>query len=313
MGKKGIKVIGNVVSVLSIIFVIYRLYNLEIDYSILYSAKKIGILCILSILYSFNLLINPISWRYIIFSITGKMINLRNTEYVYCKSNLLKYLPGNVFQYIGRNAIAVKERISHLDVAISTCIDIGCNLTGVFFVALLCYGYGLVLWFQQQNFEFFHKAIGLGILILGILGVALGVTNHVHPHMLKNLLKKIKTILSLKNIFIYICCVGAYSLMALYTSELFVLVLNQILNVSITVELWRLLIGTYLISWIVGFITPGAPGGIGVREFAVMLLLKESPFMETVLLGMVIYRLVTIIGDVLAFIWSKLIVSVKLR
>ena len=60
-------------------------------------------------------------------------------------------------------------------------------------------------------------------------------------------------------------------------------------------------LGAYLFSWIIGFITPGSPGGIGVRE-AVMMLICSSFMDDSVIMSYVIMmRFISICADVVAF------------
>lgn len=309
MKKKDLKILGNIISIAAIIGVLYKICRLNVDYSALYNKKNLIILIVLAFLYSLNLLVNPIIWRQIIYSLTEKKVNLNVVEYIYCRSNLLKYLPGNVFQYIGRNAIAIKEDLSHVDVALSTCIDIICNLLGVFGFAIICYSHGLLLWLQEWGKEECLKIIFVGIVGVLLISIILLIGKYIFPLWFDCLVNRLKRILTFQNLLIYLGCIIAYFAMAGYTSEIYILVMQILLKVEIYRELWLLLSGVYLFSWIVGFITPGAPGGIGVREFVVMLFLNNSPLLNNALLGMVIYRLVTIIGDVLAFLWGWLILS----
>ena len=58
---------------------------------------------------------------------------------VFTRSNLYKYVPGNVFQYVGRNKLAEDAQVSHVDVACATVLDVlGCVIsTGIISVILL--------------------------------------------------------------------------------------------------------------------------------------------------------------------------------
>lgn len=66
--------------------------------------------------------------------------------------------------------------------------------------------------------------------------------------------------------------------------------------------------GYYLVAWLVGLITPGAPGGIGVREFILIMLLSSSIPENNILLAVVTMRVITVMGDVIAYFvgaWVK--------
>jgi uncharacterized membrane protein YbhN (UPF0104 family) len=67
--------------------------------------------------------------------------------------------------------------------------------------------------------------------------------------------------------------------------------------------------GAYTVAWLAGFLTPGAPAGVGVREMILLLLLKglfsEADLLIAVLLG----RLITVAGDLWFFISTCFIPS----
>ena len=62
-----------------------------------------------------------------------------------------------------------------------------------------------------------------------------------------------------------------------------------------------LFLGTYLFSWVIGFITPGAPGGIGVREAVMVLTCSTFLDTNTIMLYAVTMRIISTFSDVLAF------------
>jgi uncharacterized membrane protein YbhN (UPF0104 family) len=86
---------------------------------------------------------------------------------------------------------------------------------------------------------------------------------------------------------------------SLLVGATFIVVIGQFATVDFSNAF--LLIGGCLASYFIGFITPGTPGGIGVREAAMLLLL--SPFFpsDIILLAAVIQRVIMIVGDVVAF------------
>jgi uncharacterized membrane protein YbhN (UPF0104 family) len=68
-------------------------------------------------------------------------------------------------------------------------------------------------------------------------------------------------------------------------------------------------IAVYVCAWALGFITPGAPGGIGVRESVMVAMLSGTINPQTVLVGALLFRLVTIGGEVLGFIFASTILN----
>lgn len=66
------------------------------------------------------------------------------------------------------------------------------------------------------------------------------------------------------------------------------------------------LCGAYVIAWFAGFVTPGAPAGVGVRELALLFLLKGYVAEADLLLAVVIGRMVTVVGDLSYFCAASL-------
>jgi hypothetical protein len=65
-------------------------------------------------------------------------------------------------------------------------------------------------------------------------------------------------------------------------------------------------IGAFASSWILGFIAPGAPAGLGVREAALTLWLEPVIGAPTSVLLIVLLRIATTLGDLGNFAWGSL-------
>jgi uncharacterized membrane protein YbhN (UPF0104 family) len=74
-----------------------------------------------------------------------------------------------------------------------------------------------------------------------------------------------------------------------------------------TKELFALT-GAFLFAWIIGFVTPGAPGGIGIRE-GVMLFVCGDQYADRIVLFVLVMRIASVFADVLAFLIGKIYAS----
>lgn len=295
MKTKFIKYIGSLLMVLSILFVVVRLRRLDINYRVIVQKNNIYILLFLSILYGIHIYLLSYSWSRLIKMITGKSISFLETAFVWNKSNMMKYIPGNVFQYIGRNEIAIIENLNHLDVALATIVDVLINLLGVFMVVLITYAQGIGVGIKLFLDNKYYVLIAGGIIfVVGVLLISF-------KKKLASFLERIKVVFVKKNIPIVCKLIIFYSFWAVYTGLIYICILYEIVGISLTLNNVSIIIGAYLMSWMIGFVMPGAPGGIGVREVAITLMLL--PYNEIdindILLAIVIYRLVNIIGDLL--------------
>ncbi|EIK95624.1 hypothetical protein PMM47T1_16098 [Pseudomonas sp. M47T1] len=73
-------------------------------------------------------------------------------------------------------------------------------------------------------------------------------------------------------------------------------------NEIIPMTLWPSIGGAYIIAWLAGLVTPGAPAGVGIREMVLLLLLKGTVQEADLLMATLLGRLVTVTGDLLFFL-----------
>jgi len=72
-------------------------------------------------------------------------------------------------------------------------------------------------------------------------------------------------------------------------------------------------VGLFVMSWAIGFVTPGAPAGLGVRE-AIMLMFLGGVLDQNILTtSAIVYRLFCIVGDVLALGLSRVYLKIRAR
>ncbi|RJP38308.1 MAG: hypothetical protein C4548_13300, partial [Desulfobacteraceae bacterium] len=62
------------------------------------------------------------------------------------------------------------------------------------------------------------------------------------------------------------------------------------------------LAGAYVLAWLAGFLTPGAPAGLGVRELVLASLLAGLASIPSILFTVLMSRAITAIGDLLFFV-----------
>lgn len=64
---------------------------------------------------------------------------------------------------------------------------------------------------------------------------------------------------------------------------------------------WPTVCGAYAAAWLAGFVTPGAPAGLGVRELVLVFLLDGHASEQDLLPTLVLSRAVTVLGDTIFF------------
>jgi hypothetical protein len=75
---------------------------------------------------------------------------------------------------------------------------------------------------------------------------------------------------------------------------------------------WFLILLAFSVSWILGFVTPGAPSGIGVREAVLLYMLSPLIGASHAFIVSILFRVVTISGDLVFWLilesrvrWAK--------
>jgi glycosyltransferase 2 family protein len=225
---------------------------------------------------------------------------------VYLKTNIAKYLPGNIWHHYGRIVAAKEARI-----------PAGVATLSVILEPLLMAVAALIIIIIFADKLLFSR-LNIWIQILKILSLII-VICLIHPLFLNtiiSLLQKFKIKKSSQPSVSTPIHIERYPLKPLM-GEFGFLVLRAIgfiLTIfalsPVSLNQVPLLLGTFSFAWLLGFVIPGAPGGIGVFEATAISLLQYH-FPAAVILGAVaLYRLISIfaeaIGATLAWCDEKL-------
>ncbi len=303
--KKRIKLIGNIITILAVFLIARRILLYDIQWGDLLSAKKLLTICGCAFAYAFLMILNHFPWMKLVGTFSGRTEELKsqrsNFIEVYVKSNLYKYIPGNVFQYVGRNELAVRLEVSHFQVAAATVSEVALTTTAAFLMALILVGpfasdYFLLNW---KTFAVII-AMGFSLLLVFLLIVRFskkpwveGIRQFFHE------LKKKNTVITL------IKCLGYYMFSHLFSGCIFLLTLQLCGSRTYSANEIKFILGASILSWVAGYLTPGSPGGIGIRELIVSTIIVGTGIVTTgvVTSASVIYRIITILGDLFAFLF----------
>ena len=215
---------------------------------------------------------------------------------VWGKANLAKYLPGNVMHFAGRQLLAARCGWPQAGTAAASLLEVG------FLVLLPALLAGLAL-ATTGDVALLGLSGWLGlVLVAAALGLTLALFGGRMARRLPPPLARLLARLTLPN-------PSAVLPAALYFSLFFIGMtlmtwwLYSTVSGTVEIAALPLLAGAFLASWLLGFVIPGAPGGIGVREgtFALLggLLLPGNESLVIVALAM---RVVTLAGEGLLFL-----------
>ncbi|MCI5845581.1 MAG: flippase-like domain-containing protein [Oscillospiraceae bacterium] len=294
--KKHFKQLGTLVTIIALFFVVWKMITMDIDYRAFATPQSICILLVSILLQALIFCYMTFPWLHLVRIFSGKKISGKQALPVYTKSNLMKYIPGNVFHYVARNQLAAESQISHVDVAMATIVDIGMSILAPFLISLILMQRHIRILLSIYR-NTFLTVLFLVIVLLCIVFILLRLKfwEQVKQYCRKyRLLLKRKTLVQLLMTFLLYLLQSLFHLVLYSIPLLFGLI-------SIPSEKIPQFLGAYLFSWIIGFITPGSPGGIGVREAVMMLICNSFIDNSAIMSYVVMMRFVSICADVVAF------------
>ncbi len=304
MKRKIINILGNIILIVCIGYLINAIYKQQIEWGKYIGDWKViaGIVVSLIILVG-SIFFNAHIYGEILNKICKKNIDVNELRDVYITSNIGKYLPGNIMHFVGRNMIGIKYKIEQKKIVIATFSELLLIVT-VSFLYVLVFGNKYIyttLFFIIDKYRNMLGLFQIGIIVISIAAIVL-IT--LYRKRIVNIIKKIDYGFLAK---IFIKEIGIFGL----ASITYAIVLLSIDNSNINYNQIVMLFIVYIIAWLVGFLLPGVPGGIGVREAILTLLLSSLIQRDIILISVVIHRCVTIIADFIAFLLLK--VTSKIR
>ena len=247
-----------------------------------------------SIIYGLSEFLLSFAWRRLLKICGHKDISTKVCNRIYGKSQIAKYIPGNVFHVVGRHILGSQAGIKNIVLAGATIYEI----LGLISVSLII-GFSGMIVFGLNNIYFslyqiiliLFSTIVLTSLITALAPYLMSLRGIVLPHRgLWN------TTLNISKVYVF------YFLFFLIAGLLLVIVVNLFTNININIT--TKLIVIFSIAWLSGFIIPGAPGGIGVREAVIIFFITPIIGEAQSIAVAVALRFITLFGDVWFLIMS---------
>lgn len=213
---------------------------------------------------------------------------------VYLKTNMAKYLPGNVWHYYGRIVAAKNANI-----------PAGAATLSVLLEPLLMVAAALIM-IVVFGSQFTAAYTTLSLQILQFLSLAV-VLCAVHPRFLNPAIRfvyKLKVKRSAVNTQPSIPFkVKRYPLRPLLGELGFLglrgtgFILTVFALTPLNLSQLPLLLGAFSFAWLLGLVVPGAPGGLGVFEATAIALLQHRFPAAVIISAIASYRLISIIAE----------------
>ena len=212
---------------------------------------------------------------------------------IYAKSQLWKYIPGNVAQIAGRHVVSRADGYGHGALTLSTLYELIGLLSAAGLVSSLTLGLSNAPILAQFPLIYATSLLACGLPTFYLLHCLLSGSP---------LLRKLGPAIDARHIqpLVIVPCV-------------YYLVFFLLAGSALALQTWPfghqlgfdeyLLIGfAFAASWTLGVATPGAPSGIGVREAVLVFILSPLVGTPHAILLSILFRVVTVGGDLLFWI-----------
>jgi hypothetical protein len=300
--KRIAKIAGNILTLASIVFVLYKITKLNIDFSTLINPRLFYLSIILLIVLLAICHISSYLWYLTLKLLSGDNINFAESMEINIKAVVQRYIPGNIMHYVGRNLLGLNYNIDQICMGISTIIEISiyclvCILLSIF--AGRTFIFSIVrIGFSAGTFFIIMAVVILGLIGFCIFFISVRCKSSIY-------FNKIKRFFSKNGLFIFWGYCTVYTIHHFVGGVyLFCIIKNVMADVSFLPVLTSLIIASF-----VGTITPGAPGGLGVKEAIFIMLIGNPNNSDIIIKGMLMHRFITICSDILVYPVYKLLIK----
>jgi glycosyltransferase 2 family protein len=236
------------------------------------------------------------AWYVLLNAISDRPVSAAWCHAVYGRTQIGKYIPGNIFHFAGRQVLAKQSGLSQLLVLASTVYEMLLLLAASSSLAFT----GLLLMRVQVQGASLSFVGTVLVLIVGSITIAFSLAPFIARRRGVNLpLQGLS-----HHVRVMWPCYVLYLVFFLITGTMLAILVTALTGLPFTTGMLATVIIIFSCSWIAGYVTPGAPGGVGVREaiiiFSLAGMIGEAPATVAALL----FRCITVGGDVVFYLLS---------
>ena len=276
---------GRVISAAALVAVVVYFVRTQVWRTVdLRDGRLCGVLLGSSLAYAAGEALMSYGWMRWLRSTGDRSVSMAAGIVLYCRSQLAKYIPGNVFHLVARQTLGNDLGAPHSALALASVSESAALVVAA--CALAGIGDGLPPGFphvpRAAAFTFACLFLAAAVLFARFLqrsGPRRGFRGHA-----------LDTLLTLACYFPFFILNGVSLALLLSLSH------------SVGVRAAAELTGIWSLCWLAGYVTPGAPGGLGVREAALLYGLSATCSRPEAAAIAVEMRLVSTLGDVLLWL-----------
>lgn len=292
-----VKSLGVIILVISFFYISQ---NLDVSFfekiKRLDSLKLILFIFLSTILIASCIFFESFNLRNIIYKISNVKIPLFNVYYVYSKSNISKYIPGNFSQFLVRNLLFKRFQISQKKIAYSSLLETLFTASVALFWSFIFFISGLLK--PPYTFELGSLMLKNGLIIIIFLFGIIFLIIFFKKHLI-NFYKSFDFFKNGKIIFqSFSLSFIIFSFTNILFSISFILGFNILFDISLSLNNILYVISVVISAGLIGMVTPGLSAGIGVREGVYVMFLGPLFGNEITVIIAVIHRIICVTADI---------------
>ena len=290
------RLLAGIVLVAAIVFLGTALHRSWAEFTaILIEPETLIAVGLLAILYGVAFQLLFLSWFVTLRVRTPLRVAARTAASIYNVANIAKYLPGNIFHLAGRQLLGTRVGWTHAALAQATILEISAIVAAIAAILLAVAtiapdaALSVVPWDRSSSGATeLRGAAVLCLVIAGLIFFALA---------RKGAYERLFGVTA-KTVFLAVALCVAFFLANIVIAAIFAEQLASAVDRPSALAVGM----AYIAAWLAGFVVPGAPGGLGVRESVLVLLLTANGSdLAAFALGLGIgMRLISILGDAIA-------------
>ncbi|GHT84244.1 hypothetical protein AGMMS49960_09730 [Betaproteobacteria bacterium] len=311
--KRLFAVAGLLISVLLLVyFVIFASRTFSMD-ALRQLARPSAVLAIIAACLIYCLIVPISAWAWSRLLVTmGEKWSTLSTTAILSVTQIAKYVPGNIAQHVSRAALALScgmnPGVFGATVILETLLVMGAAaLVGISFWLLTGEHYDAL----DTTFWWTLGSLCAGLACAALIMLALLRSLPKLRNRYRCFQRWITAEIRVPGANIICQTLAAYCLSYVVIGLVFWCVGQGVVTGKMPGYLY--LTATFSLAWLVGFIAPGLPAGLGAREGIMTILLAgkmEPSDMLNLLIGM---RLASVSGDLLCFIGGGILIKFHLR
>jgi uncharacterized membrane protein YbhN (UPF0104 family) len=293
--KRIVSIAGTLLTAVALVFIARRLMEHDVDFSVLASPWVIAGIVLVALVNGLLMCAAAINYRAWIRNVTGITVTSSHAMKFYCASNLYKYIPGGVLFVLGRHRLAVEYgALRHSPVLFATGLEGLFTVLAVIIVILMSTSDHLSETLAQVETPTTVLAV-LAVLLVLAVSIAYLYRKRIAEWFRKAAAgrQSLKARELVKRM--------GFALMIVFLWGAIFMFVTVLLGQPLTPNLAFTIIGLYLIAWLAGAAVPGVPGGLGVREAALLFIMSGTVCESVLLSAIIVHRILVVIGDVLAY------------